>query len=414
MTSSLFRAQALGVTQHQGVGEMVFYQPLSLRFASIVLLMIVLALLSFAALAPISQTELVRGHLQASQGSLRVFSSAAGTVAEIVVNNGDIVRAGDVLATVRSAAFDASGRLALSHSIAQVQAQLRQETAMRESLLKSALLNERSLRQRTSAVHNELLNMGEQLAALTRRRELSMAQVRRQEVLLEKRQTSVQQHEGALDTLYSFEQSIQGLHAQKDSRFGVLLALEQELAQIPFLLQQQLAASDSKIAQLQRSLKELETSELFSLTAPADGVVNNVLSWRGAAVDSRTPFANIVPLDTEFEVLLFVPSRALGKVKEQQLVFLDYDSYPAQTYGYAAAQIVEISQALLDPREHLFPVQMQEPFYLVKAAPQWGSWHKERAQNMRSGMQFTAHLVVGEQTLLEKLLAPLKILRERV
>ena len=73
MTSSLFRAQALRFSQDQAFGEAVFYQPLSLGFASAALLIVVLALLSFAAFAPISQTELVRGHLQASQGSLRVF-----------------------------------------------------------------------------------------------------------------------------------------------------------------------------------------------------------------------------------------------------------------------------------------------------------------------------------------------------
>ncbi len=414
MTSSLFRAQALNFSQDQSVGERVFYQPLGLRFASIALLTIVAALLGFAALAPISQTELVRGHLQASQGSLRVFSSAAGTVADILVSNGEVVRAGDVLATVRSAAFDANGTLTLSHSIAQVQAQLQQETVLRDSLVKSAALNEHSLRKRTAALRNELRSMQEQLDVLMLRRELSLAQVQRQDFLLQKRQTSVVQQEGALDTFYGFEQTIEGLNAQKDSRYGVLLAIEQELVQTPLLLEQQLAANNNKILQLQRSLKELESAELFSLTAPVDGVVNNILSNAGAAIDSHTPFASIVPTNTEFEALLFVPSRALGNVDVQQSVFLDYDSFPARSYGYSNAEIVEISQVLLDPREHLLPIEMHEPFYLVKASPLWEEGQWEEAGNMRSGMQFTAHLVVGEQTLLERLVAPLKTLRERV
>jgi len=302
----------------------------------------------------------------------------------------------------------------LAQSQAHVRAQLQHETTLRESLRKAAEVNEKSLRQRRTALQNELLNMGEQLAIVQRRRDLSVAQVRRQEQLLRNQQSSVRQHENALDALYSFEQSIKGLNVQKDSRLGVLLAVEQELAQAPLLLQQQLANSANKISQLQRTLAELEATAVSSLTAPVDGIVNNVLSRRGAAIDSRTPFASIVPLDTEFEALLFVPSRALGEVEKQQSVFLDYDSYPARTHGYSSARITEISQALLDPREHFFPIEMQEPFYLVKAAPQWESWPEGSEPNLRSGMRFTAHLVVGEQTLIEKLLAPLKTLRARV
>lgn len=414
MTGTLFRAQALSFSKDQSVGEMVFHQPLGLHFASIALLIIVVALLAFAAFAPITQTQLVRGHLNATQGSLRVFSPAVGAVDEIFVQNGDIVRAGDVLATVRQAAFDSQGNAALSYSIAQIHTQLHQEKILRNSLSQSARLNEANLAKRQQVLQHELGRMEDQWRALSLRRDLSIAQVQRHEVLFEKKQISILQYESVLDAFYGFEQSLEGLGAQKDSRTGALLALQHELAQAPFVLQQRLAASDSKISQLQVTLKELEVAEHFSLTAPVDGIVNNILRVHGAAVDSRTPFATILPEHTQFEALLYVPSRALAKVKKQQSVFLDYDSYPARTYGYFPARVIEVSLSLLDPREHLFPVDMQEPFYLVKASPQIEESAGGDTRELRAGMQFTAHLVVGEQTLLERLTAPLRTLRERV
>lgn len=414
MARPLFRAQALNFVKDQSVGELVFHQPLGLRFASCALLVVIVALLSFAALAPITQTELVRGHLNATQGSLRVFSPSSGTVDEIFVQNGTLVKAGDVLATVRQAAFDSQGRVALSYSIAQVQAQLLQEQHLQSSLIRSAQLSEKSLTARKEVLRQELEGMALQLHSLRLRRDLSAAQVARQKILLENKQVSAAYHEAALDALYGFEQSLGGLLAQKEVRAGNLLVLENELAQAPFLLEQQLFASNSKISQLQVQLKEMEVTDHFSLIAPSDGVVDNILGVHGTAIDSRTPFATVLPEHSEFEALLYVPSRALAKVKTQQTVMLDYDSYPARTYGYFSARVVEVSQSLLDPREHLFPVDMQEPFYLVKASPHSEHSEREQRRQLRAGMQFTAHLVVGEQTLLERLTAPLHTLRERV
>lgn len=414
MAGSLFRPQALHFVKEQGAGEMIFYQPLSLRVAAIALLITVCALLAFAALAPIKQTELVRGHLSATQGSLRVFSPGVGRLDEIFVHNGDTVKAGDVLATVRQTAFDSQGNVALSFSVAQVNAQLQQEQNLQHSLRKSAQITSQNLRARAQVLRHELERMAEQLHSLSLRRDLSRAQVQRQQRLLERRQISALQHEGALDALYSFEQTLEGLSAQKDSRQGALLALEHELAQVPLVLEQRLAASNNSMLQLQVKLKDLEVTGHFSLIAPVSGIVNNILRAHGATIDSRTPFATVLPEDTAFEALLFVPSRALAKVQEQQMVLLDYDSYPARIYGYSAAHITEVSLSVLDPREHLFPIDMQEPFYLVKAAPQLDSTGSESAQRWRAGMQFTAHLIVGEQTLLERLTAPLQTLRERV
>ena len=414
MSGSLFRAQALDFAKNQSLGELVFHQPLGLRFAVIALSIVVVALLSFAALAPISETEIVRGHLHALQGSLRVYSTGAGTIDEVFVSNGDVVSAGEVLATVRRAAFDSLGNQALSSSIAKLRTQLQQEKSLRNALTLSARLNEKNLQQRQATLQQELARMDAQLRSLSLRRDLSLAQVQRQQTLVEKRQISVAQHENTLDVLYGFEQALQGLHAQKESRVGAMLALEQELLQLPFMLRQQLAASDSKIAQLHVQLKDLELTEHFGLTAPADGVVNNLLGVHGDAIDSRTPFATIIPEEAEFEALLYVPSRALAKIAEKQSVFLDYDSYPARSYGYFSAQVTEISQSILDPREHLLPIDMQEPFYLVRAAPQWHSSEFGERQQMRSGMQFTAHLRVGERTLLERLAAPLLTMRARV
>ena len=114
------------------------------------------------------------------------------------------------------------------------------------------------------------------------------------------------------------------------------------------------------------------------------------------------------------QALLYVPSRALGELRRAQQVLLAYDAYPATVYGYFPARIERIAETVVDPREHIFPLDVQEPIYLVRATPELFSAPHQGQLSFRSGMQFSAYVVIGRQSLLQRLLSPLQRLRRRV
>jgi len=256
--------------------------------------------------------------------------------------------------------------------------------------------------------------MQTQLHIVKKRYVLGDRDVQRQARLLALGQAASAQHERALDAMYALEQAMQGVQTQIKSATAALLGLQQQLEQEPYARQAQVLEADRLIAQLRARRNELEVSDAFSLTAPGDGVVSNLLALLGASVNPREPFLTLVPVDADMQALLYVPSRALGLLTEAQQVLLAYDAYPVRVYGYFPARIERVADTVLDPREHVFPVVVREPIYLVRATPDLSLEANREALRFRSGMQFSAYVVTGQQSLLQRLLSPLQRLRSRV
>jgi len=63
---------------------------------------------------------------------------------------------------------------------------------------------------------------------------------------------------------------------------------------------------------------------------------------------------------------------------------------------------------VLDPREHLIPLELNEPVYLARARlMQQTVGEPGSGAQLRSGMQFTADIVTGRETILQRVMSPL-------
>lgn len=414
MSEFLFRQEVARFQDDTRFGERVFYQPIQLRVFVIALLIGAICFGVFAGMAPLKQTELVRGHLDPKQGAMKVFSPATGTVGEVLVAEGEAVRKGQVLARILRSTFDSAGHAALDFSLQQVDVQIAQQSRHNTLVVVQSKLHSRQLSAQLEARQKELHALRAQLHTVDKRRTLGERDVQRQARLLTLGQTASVQHERALDALYALEQSAQGVQAQIRSAASALLGVQQQFDREPFALQAQVLEIERSLAQLRARRNELEVGEAFSLTAPSDGIVSNLLSHLGASVDPRVPFLTLLPTELEMRALLYVPSRALGELADAQRVLLAYDAYPARVYGYFPARIERIADAVLDPREHIFPIDVQEPIYLVRAIPDLSARANNEPLSFRSGMQFSAYVVTGQQSLLQRLLSPLQRLRSRM
>ena len=414
MSEFLFRQEVARFHDDPRFGEKIFYQPIQLRVFVIALLIVVLCFGVFASVAPVQQTEMVRGHLDPKQGAMKVFSPTAGTVSEVLVRDGDAVHRGQVLARITRSTFDSSGHAALDYSLDQIDVQITQQSRHKILLVKRSRLNEEQIAAQLKARQQELDAMLAQLHVVKKRHVLSERAVQRQAQLLTQRQAASAQHERALDSMYSLEQAAQSVQAQIKSATAAMLILQQQLDQEPLARQAQVLEVEKLLAQLRARRAELEVGDAFSITAPSDGMVSNLLAMLGASVNPRVPFLTLLPLTSDMQALLYVPSRALGSLAEAQQVLLAYDAYPSRVYGYFPARIERIADTVIDPREHIFPLDVQEPIYLVRATPDLNSERGSESLNFRSGMQFSAYVVTGRQSLLQRLLSPLQRLRSRV
>lgn len=414
MSEFLFRQEVARFHDDSRFGEKIFYQPIQLKVFVMALLLVVLCFGVFAVMAPLQQTEMVRGHLDPKSGAMKVFSPAAGTVSEILVTEGEAVRKGQVLARVARSSFDSAGHAALDYSLSQFDVQIAQQVRHRALLVQQSKLNTEQITAQIRAREEELEAMLAQLHIVEKRHALGERDVQRQAHLLSLGQAASAQHDRALDALYSLEQTMHGVQAQIDSASVAMLGLRQKLDQEPFARQAQVLEADKLLAQLRARRNELEVSEAFSLTAPGDGIVSNLLAALGASVDPRVPFLTLVPVDADMQALLYVPSRSLGLLAEAQQILIAYDAYPVKIYGYFPARVERVADTVLDPREHVFPVDVREPIYLVRATPDLSFEASNAVLSFRSGMQFSAYVVTGRQSLLQRLLSPLQRLRSRV
>lgn len=407
---TLFREQALVSQQGDNTGSVVFYQPLALRVLVVLLLAVFVVFLAYAAMADINQTVTVRGLLSATEGELKVYANKAGQLETLHVKNGDLVTRSQVLATLVETGFDRQGLnvhlLSQQHvddQIAQISGRLllnRDQRILQDSLSES---------RRNSLVEELALRHEEHRLALAQRDNAQADFVRLQRLNMA-RAISDSELEKAESTLLAMQKNVQ----------LVQLAINAVAAQTKDLQTQReldiLRTEDEELAlafslsQLKQRREEMRFAQSQTLLAPASGRVENLINRDGDQLNPRQPVLSIVPMQSGYKAQMFLPSRALGKVAEGDDIILVYDAFPLYEYGSFRAQVSNISSSPIDPREYLIPLEINEPVYLLDAA----LLASNDELPLRPGMQFSAELVVGSQSILQSILKPLRTLEGRL
>lgn len=414
MSASLFREEVLLARSDNRFGSRVLYQPLSLAVFAYSFLLVMLAFFTFAVLAPLQRTELVRGQLRSVGGEIKVYSPAAGTIARLLVNEGDVVVPGQLLAIVNQDRFDAAGAASLASNLSNLDTQLSAVEAQIHLLHERAQQSLVALQQQQKLVRGELDLLQSQQEILERRLALSAEELQRVAQLRDRRMLSDSAYGAVLDAWYVAQQLGGNNRLQIEGRHLALAELERRLREEPLSQLQQHLELQRVQAQLQARRKELELQGLISIPAMAAGTVVNLMQGEGASLNPGVPLLTLLDQDKALEAILHVPSRALGKIALEQSVLLAYDAFPVRVHGYFAARITAIAHAPADPREHLLPLGVQEPIFLVRALPAAASGEGADVPDLLPGMDFSAYVVTGSETLFERITAPLRGLSGRL
>ncbi|MEZ5527686.1 MAG: HlyD family efflux transporter periplasmic adaptor subunit [Gammaproteobacteria bacterium] len=408
---SLFRVQVLQHTGGDPLGSVLVSRTPFFALWTVLALVFIVAGLVFVLRVPLNQSVVARGHLAPSQGAVKVLSPSAGTVSGVYVREGQVVHEGQQLATIRQPVFDASGEAGVDEGLRQLQEELQRQRNREALVRQESALRRSSLESRWQAGEEELALLHAQHGLLTQRQALAEAELARQSVLYRQGDIAQARLDQTRDALLQIEQSAVSLQYEIARQESGRAALQHEIRQLPAQRERELLEVAGAIARVHEREQQLRRDSEFSLMAPADGIVNNLLLQRGAAVDARVPFLDILPGGAVLEARLYLPSRALGELAPGQTVLLALDAYPARQYGYFSARVESLASTAVDPREHLLPVDIREPVYLLRARPL--NVESERI-TLRAGMQFTAHIVTGRQTLFARMVSPLRSIGGRL
>lgn len=347
------------------------------------------------------------GFLVPDKGLIKVLSSRSGRVFDLRIKEGKHVHKDDILVVIDVGTVSEVGRTGelITKSLKERRNLLGKEQARLDII-------QTSERNRLDAV---IVSLKEQIVE-----EEEQIRNQQQSVALA-RNSFIRSQSLANMTIYSIsqkekaEQDMLNANARLIELKRELAVNRGDLAQNQAVRQGLDSKQDNDRSQLERSVSEidqqlLQVSENRSLIlcASDSGTVTGVTVNVGSAVDAATPLMTIIPDESHLEANLYVPSRAVGFVKNHTEVLLRYEAYPYQKFGAQKAEVISISRTAVSSKELPFPVSSDEPLYLITARPEKNTittfGHEEP---LRAGEKFKADLLLEQRKLWEWALEPL-------
>ncbi len=356
-------------------------------------------------------TEQAPGLLVPREGLQKLSIGGAGRIEEILIEEGDRVENGQVLARVSLASVS---QFSETHHL-RIEALRQRRAALWEKSPLHDKEHELALRRNREAIAHatDSLRTTERKQALLRERiRVSERHLRQIEHLLD----------AAAITTFQFDEAYAAhLQLEQEAAETERQAVEQKIRQRSLRAdsqQQQLAkdqldlALREEIDQITSEIKQLETQRAVNLRADRDGVAATIAVRAGDSFRGGQPLIYIGPAQSALSAEIYVPSRIIGKVAVGQQVLLSYESFDYREYGRYEATIDAVPGARIDPRQQLLPLSLlNEPVYRVRAELARQNVSGPEEHELLAGMQFQANIVTDELPLIGLVLKPLRSLR---
>ena len=166
----------------------------------------------------------------------------------------------------------------------------------------------------------------------------------------------------------------------------------------------------------QELAKQSHKQDLLELKAPQDGVVKDLATHTaGTVVQPGTVLLTLVPKDETLRAEVWVTNEDIGFVREGQPVKLKFAAFPFQKYGMAEGTVEHVSADAADSSNGSSTTQNdlsrknQPLVYKALVALKGMNLEMDGERFVLSaGMQTNAEIRLGDRTVLEYLLSPVR------
>jgi len=317
---------------------------------------------------PFPETITTHGRIQMVGGACLLYAPATGRIQRVLVSPGQKVRQGDLLVEFTSPELESA------NFKAQSDVDLAKTKAERELADQQAGLSAR--------IHQQQISM--RLASTRIQR--SIEELHAQETLF---------HEGLTSRLEVTRTS----QLVDDARLALAQAkqkaseLEAERERLSIEIRETRQTSEATLKSL-----GLQKSAM-SVTAPCDGTIE----WVGATpglVQASTDLIRIQPINGTPEVLVALPTKALGRVRTGLNARICLDGFDPYETGWSKAQVAYVGRDPIASEEasRLWPDAPSGAFVRVILAPR--QWAKVQPD---PGLGLTAEIQLGNRSLFARL-----------
>ncbi len=249
--------------------------------------------------------------------------------------------------------------------------------------------------------------------------------------------------QGRLDTLGQIEATREGLYRRdagslllllvaRDARLDVdadLSAIRGKSAEAQHMLKRLTAERQAFLEDFRRAAmeqlvemrdqrdtaaEELKKMELrramVALKAPADAVVLDLAQRSvGSVVRDAEPIVTLVPLDVPLEAEVSVSSLDIARIADGMDARIKLDAYPFQKYGTASGSVRVISRDTFEPtQQEVTAGQSPLPFFRARVALSGTRLEvPDETVRLLPGMTVSAEIKVGRRTIISYILYPL-------
>jgi membrane fusion protein len=410
---ALFRREAVAFQrQHRQWGQVSVLQPVPTGLTTWFLTAAVALIICFLYCQGYARKETVTGYLKPASGTAKIFASQRGTIREIHVKDGQQVEQGQPLLTVQTnqvAADDRDVNATMLDTLRSQQASLSRQIDAEARRVKS---EQDRLSATGEQLERQIAELNQQIEIQTARIKLSNDFVSAAETLKVRGDIADIELKRRQMALLEQQQSLSSLRQQVAERNSELTQSQASLQQLPTVMAQTVLGLRNQLADTEQRIAEVDARRAYVIRSPTAGQVATLQATVGQAVDPQQLQLEIVPADRNLVAELYVPTRAIGFVREGQSVRILYDAFPYQNFGTYGGRIISISQTILTAPEVGGPVALHEPAYKVTAKldrPDIEAYGRQIA--LQPDMLLKADIILERRSLLRWFFGPLLSIR---
>lgn len=413
--SDLFRKEVINNKQDSWLGKALLIQPLSFYMLTYVLVIITVCILIYFSLGEYTRKEHVKGYLAPDKGVVKIIPSQPGIYSEVLVKSGDLVEQGTSVAVISAQHTTANGE--------NVDLLLLKEFEMeQDNLIKRIMLEKirkhsdiSHLEERVDGIQLELQQLKEQRVlqqeGVDLANELSESYLK----LLKKNYISKIEYDSRHEKQLNSRQQLSTINYRIVTKENELIKIRHQIQKIPDLTAERIAILEAEMSAIRRQVTQVSGREHYILTAPTKGRIATLRVSEGQTVVPGEVVADLLPNDSKLEAYLYVPSRAIGFIRPEQLVKVQFQAFPYQRFGTYAGRIIDVSDTILSPLELPINMSLNEPVYRVTVELEQQSVTAYGEEiTLQAGMLLNADISVDTRNLMEWLLDPLYSLKERM
>ena len=415
MSRQLFRQEAIDAQREKFLGEATIARPVPAWVFTLLAAGIAVLLVVVAVWGQYTRRERVEGYLALDTGAARVLTPDAGRVTELLVREGDEVRAGDALARISLDRTLGSGASTSETTTREMQTRLGNLEAEKARWRELGEQQTETARRRGKDLENERAQLDDEIKLQETRVRSAAAEAERYKKLAGDKFVSDVAHKQKQDDVTDQQIKVQALRRQRAQIERDLAAAQMEGPQIDLRTRAQVQQVERQISELREGMTQVESRRETILRAPLPGIVTNVAVNRGQSVAADAPLATVLPKGSGLHVELLVPTRAIGFLKKGQEVVLRYDAFPYERFGQYSGTINEIGRNVWTAGERVGPLSAREPVYRVDVALKQQTVQALGGEfPLRPGMRVNADLLLEKRTLLEWIFEPVLQLKGRL